>query len=187
MPTPVSGAAAAPASWPRSLRRGVAIGLGAVLVAIAAQVTVPLPGGVPMTLSPLAVLVVGGVLGPAAGAAALVAYLLAGMAGLPVFAGGAGGALRLLGPTGGYLLAFPVAAAAVGWLARGGWARALVACAAGMIVIHAGGVAQLWLLAGNAEIAVRLGSAPFWLGDVVKVALAAAIVAVAAPPVRARL
>ncbi|MGH7526140.1 MAG: biotin transporter BioY, partial [Gemmatimonadales bacterium] len=99
----------------RAARRGGAIGLGALLVALSAQVTVPVPlNPVPMTLQPLAVLVVGGLLGGASGAGALVLYLALGMLGLPVFAGGSSGIVRLLGPTGGYLLAFPVAAGLTG-------------------------------------------------------------------------
>jgi biotin transport system substrate-specific component len=97
----------------------VAIALGALLVSLAAQVAVPVPfSPVPMTLQPLAVLAVGGLLGAVGGLSALVLYLLLGILGLPVFAGGGAGAWHLLGPTGGYLLAFPVAAAVTGLLAR---------------------------------------------------------------------
>ncbi|HEV2086543.1 MAG TPA: biotin transporter BioY, partial [Gemmatimonadales bacterium] len=81
------------------------------MVALSAQVVVPVSfSPVPMTLQPLAVLVVGGLLGAAGGVAALVTYLTLGILGLPVFAGGAAGGLHLVGPTGGYLLAFPLAA-----------------------------------------------------------------------------
>jgi biotin transport system substrate-specific component len=97
---------------------GLAIAAGALVVAVAAQVTVPVPlSPVPMTLQPLAVLAVGGVLGARAGAAVLVLYLMMGLIGLPVFAAGSAGIGRLLGPTGGYLLAFPVAAALTGLVA----------------------------------------------------------------------
>jgi len=96
-------------------RRLVGIGIGAAVVALAAQVAVPVPfSPVPMTLQPLAVLAVGGLLGGVGGAAALATYLALGVLGLPVFAGGSSGVLHLLGPTGGYLLAFPVAAALTG-------------------------------------------------------------------------
>src|SRR5260370_42596656 len=93
--------------------RVVAIVLGALLVAAAAQVSIPLPGTpVPMTLQPLAVLLVGGLLGARLGAASMVLYLTLGIAGLPVFTPTVPllGIARLLGPTGGYLLAYPVAA-----------------------------------------------------------------------------
>jgi biotin transport system substrate-specific component len=178
----------------RPARRTAAIGLGALLVAIAAQVIVPVPfSPVPMTLQPLAVLVVGGLLGPVAGAAALGAYLAAGLLGLPVFAGGGSGLLRLLGPTGGYLLAFPFAAAVTGWTAGrlsadgAGILRALAACALGMVVIHAGGVSQLALLGGDPALAFRVGFVPFFTGDLLKIGLAAAVMLLVGPRLRALL
>ena len=91
--------------------RASAVVLGAALVAAAAQIAVPLPGTpVPMTLQPLAVLLVGGLLGARLGAASMVLYLALGTAGLPVFTPTVPlvGIARLLGPTGGYLLAYPV-------------------------------------------------------------------------------
>src|ERR671920_1351668 len=124
-------------------RRGVAVGIGALLVAMSAQVVVPVPlSPVPMTLQPLAVLVVGGLLGAGAGASALVLYIALGALGLPVFAGGGSGALHLVGPTGGYLLAFPVAAGLTGAVvgrAPRSVLRVLLASALGMVVIHVGG------------------------------------------------
>jgi biotin transport system substrate-specific component len=165
--------------------RVVAVVIGAAVVALAAQVAVPLPFTmVPLTLQPLAVLVVGGLLGAGGGAAALALYLAAGASGLPVFAGGAAGAIHLIGPTGGYLLAYPVAAAVTGRLSRnadgrtGGAAvaRALLASVAGMAVIHVGGVSQLALLSGSPEAAVRLGFVPFLANDLVKVGLAALVI-----------
>jgi biotin transport system substrate-specific component len=189
MPTHVSNAGL---EAPRSLtgRRAIGIGLGALLVALSAQVTVPVSfSPVPMTLQPLAVLIVGGLLGPTAGVAALITYLAAGTLGFPVFAGGSFGVARLVGPTGGYLLAFPVAAGLVGWLLRSrlGALRVLLACAAGMVVIHAGGVAQLALLGGDPALAFRVGFVPFLTGDLIKVGLAAAVILGAGPAVRRRL
>jgi biotin transport system substrate-specific component len=160
-------------------RRGLAIAAGALLVAVAAQVTVPVPmSPVPMTLQPLAVLAVGGVLGARAGAAALVLYLALGLVGLPVFAAGSAGVGRLLGPTGGYLLAFPVAAALTGFVSHRapGVLGALMACAAGMVAIHVGGVAQLALLGGDPAVAFRVGFVPFLTGDLLKIGLAAAVI-----------
>ncbi|HEU5041164.1 MAG TPA: biotin transporter BioY [Gemmatimonadales bacterium] len=160
-------------------RHGLVVAGAAVLVALAAQVALPVPmSPVPMTLQPLAVLVVGGALGARAGAAALALYLALGLLGLPVFAGGGAGLSRLLGPTGGYLLAFPPAAALagalVGQVPRVG--RTLLACAAGMVVIHGGGVAQLALLGGDPALAFRIGFVPFLTGDLLKIGLAAAVV-----------
>jgi biotin transport system substrate-specific component len=159
-------------------RRLAGIAAGTLAVAAAAQVAVPVPlSPVPMTLQPLAVLAVGGVLGAEGGVAALTAYLVLGALSFPVFAGGAAGALHLVGPTGGYLLAFPVAAGITGALAsRGGVLRTLVACALGMVVIHVGGVAQLAVLGGDPSAAFRVGFVPFFTGDLLKVGLAAAVV-----------
>jgi biotin transport system substrate-specific component len=170
-------------------RRAVGIGLGALVVALAAQVVVPMIP-VPMTLQPLAVLAVGGILGPTGGLSALVLYLVLGALGLPVFAGGAAGALRLIGPTGGYLLAFPVAAAVTGAVVGrvpSSVLRVLLACALGMAVIHIGGVAQLALLGGDPQLAFRVGFLPFLTGDLLKVGLAALIILVAGPKIRSLL
>jgi biotin transport system substrate-specific component len=168
-------------------RRLVEIGLGALVVALAAQAAVPVPfSPVPMTLQPLAVLVVGGLLGAAGGVAALTTYLVLGMLGFPVFAGGSAGVVHLAGPTGGYLLAFPLAAGAVGALAgrSAGVLRVLLACVAGMVIIHAGGVAQLALLGGDPSLAFQVGFVPFFTGDLVKVGLAAAVILGARPFLR---
>lgn len=191
---PRSSAAVIAEPATRSTRRVVAVGLAALVVAASAQVAVPVPfSPVPMTLQPLAVIVVGALLGPGAGAAALVVYLMAGVAGLPVFSAGRAGAAWLVGPTGGYLLAFPVAAAVVGAIAtkrgdgRMPLLRLLAALAAGMVVIHAGGVAHLALLGGDPAVAFRVGFVPFLTGDLLKIGLAAAIVLGAGPALRSRL
>lgn len=172
-------------------RRVLAVAAGATLVAAAAQVAVPLPGTpVPFTLQPLAVLVVGGLLGAELGAASLVLYLALGAAGLPVFTPlGLPGVARLLGPTGGYLLAFPVAAYAVGRVSgrAPGLVRAAAASLAGLALIHMGGLAQLGLLTGSLEQAARFGTLPFLIGDAAKLGIAASVLTKAASPIRARL
>lgn len=183
----VSAAAAQPA---RVLKRSLAIGLAVLIVAASAQVAVPVPlNPVPMTLQPLAVLVVGGLLGPASGAVALAAYLALGLLGLPVFAAGSSGFVHVLGPTGGYLLAFPAAAAVAGYATRGngGALRTLLFCALAMVVIHLGGTAHLAMLGGNPETAFRIGFLPFFTGDLLKVGLAAAVILGAGPKVRSLL
>jgi biotin transport system substrate-specific component len=163
----------------RLIYRGLTIAAGALIVAVAAQVVVPVPlSPVPMTLQPLAVLLVGGLLGAPAGGAALVLYLALGILGLPVFAGGGAGFGRLLGLTGGYLLAFPLAAALTGALVGRvpTVGRTLLACAAGMVLIHVGGVSQLAILGGDPAVAFRVGFVPFLTGDLLKIGLAAALI-----------
>jgi biotin transport system substrate-specific component len=172
----------------RVARAAGPVALGALLVAVAAQVVVPVPfTPVPMTLQPLAVLVVGALLGAAAGASALVLYIALGALGFPVFAAGGSGVLHLIGPTGGYLLAFPVAAGVTGAMvlaAPSSVFRVLLACAIGMVIIHVGGVAQLALLGGDPGTAFRMGFVPFLTGDLVKVGLAAAITLAVGPRLR---
>lgn len=178
--------------------RAGAVVLGALFVAAAAQVAVPLPGTpVPMTLQPLAVLLVGGLLGARLGAASLVLYLAMGAAGLPVFTPTVPlvGIARLMGPTGGYLLAYPVAAWAVGRLTPSGppgvsrseWRRVALAVLAGLALIHLGGLAQLAILTGDLSAAARFGTLPFLVGDLIKLAVAVPIIATLSPAVRARL
>jgi biotin transport system substrate-specific component len=151
----------------------------ALAVAAAAQVAIPVPGtAVPITLQPLLVVLAGLWLGPTAAAASMVLYLAAGAAGLPVFAPiGAPGALRLAGPTGGYLLAYPVAAFVAGWLgarARSFAARALAA-GAGILVMYIGGLAQLAVITQSMTAALLQGVLPFVALDAVKALVAAAL------------
>jgi biotin transport system substrate-specific component len=156
----------------------------AILLAAASQVAIPLPGTpVPITLQPLIVVLSGLVLGPAAAAASMAIYLVAGAAGLPVFAPvGAPGISRLLGPTGGYLLACPAAAVVAGVIARDAvgrptavFARRAIAAAAGIAVLYVGGVGQLGVLTGDLERAVRIGVWPFVVFDALKAVVAAAL------------
>ena len=150
-----------------------------LLIAIAAQIAIPLPlTPVPMTMQPLAVLFVGIVLGSSRGAAAATLYLLEGMAGLPVFAQGHGGALWLLGPTAGYLLSYPAAAWLAGWFSERGWGSTVLRAVAGMLaalaLIYAGGWA--WLAALTSPRAAFVGGVqPFILADAIKIALGAAL------------
>lgn len=157
----------------------------AVTMALAAQIAIPIPGTpVPFTLQPLAVVLAGMMLGPVAGAASMVLYLLAGALGAPVFSPiGAPGFLRLIGPTGGYLLAAPAAAAVAGLVARrlpvfGG---RLLAAFLGIATLYLGGVAQLELLTGSLERAAAMGTVPFVVADLCKVAVAALIAQTRAP------
>ena len=158
-------------------KRAVRIAIGALVVAISAQASIDLPGNpVPITLQGLAVILVGGILGAREGAAALGLYLLAGMSGLPVFSGGRAGAAWLLGPTGGYLLAFPVGAAVAGALARRQeLARCFAAALAAMVVVHLGGIAQLSILTGGLTLPVK-ATTPLIAADLVKVVIAALLI-----------
>lgn len=150
--------------------------LFSAFVALTAQVEIPL-WPVPLTLQTLGVLFTGAVLGGRRGALALLLYLIEGAAGLPVFAGGASGVAQLLGPTGGYLVGFVVAAALVGWLAGRGWDRRLtwtaLAMVVGNLVIYALGVAWLAIYLGDLQTAVVSGALIFIPGDLIKIALAA--------------
>jgi len=156
------------------VRRSLAMVAGAILVALASQVALPIPGTpVPLTLQVPAVVFVGVLLGARMGAGSMALYLALGVAGLPVFAPigvPSVGIARLLGPTGGYLLAYPVAAALAGGLAGDArsWRRLAAGLLAGMAAIYVGGIAQLAVLSGSLGEAVRLGSQPFLLPDLVK-------------------
>ena len=157
-------------------RRVLAVATAAALTAVAAKVAVPLPGiPVPFTLQPVAVLLAGALLGARGGLRSQSVYLAAGMAGLPVFAAG-GGWAYLLGPTGGYLLAFPVAAWLVGAVSDRSRGAAGIALGAviGLAVIHLGGLAWLAAISGR-EAAVAVGLAPFFVGDLLKVLLVTVI------------
>src|SRR3954471_1091694 len=142
--------------------RALSIVAVAGALALSAQVALPMPGTpVPFTLTPLVVVLAGLLLGATEAAAAMVLYLGAGAAGLPVFAPmGAPGLARLLGPTGGYLLAYPVAAGVAGRLGAGRATflmRALGAVA-GIGVIYLGGLVQLAVLSGSLATAAVLGA-----------------------------
>ena len=173
--------------------RAFAVVLGALVVALAAQVAVPLPGTpVPMTLQPMAVLLVGGLLGARLGALSLILYLAMGAAGLPVFTPSLvllPGIGRLFGQTGGYLLAYPIAAYAVGAIVADGRNVWRVACGvlAGLVLIHLGGLAQLAILTGNLSAAARFGTVPFLLGDLLKIAVLVPVLAKLSPTIRTRL
>ena len=172
--------------------RQVAIVVGAsLLVALCARLSVPLPfTPVPLTLANFGVLVVGLLLGSKRGFAALALYLAQGAAGLPVFAAGAGGIAQLLGPTGGYLLAYPAAAFVAGWIAERGnptsakpgqmwgtnkFGRFVVAALAAEVVIFAGGLAWLMVLTHGATQAMTFGLYPFVFAEIIKITAAAGV------------
>jgi biotin transport system substrate-specific component len=160
-------------SW---LLDAVLVVLFSAFVALTAQVEIPL-WPVPLTLQTLGVLFTGAVLGSRRGALALLLYLTEGALGLPVFAGGASGVGYMLGPTGGYLVGFVVAAGVVGRLAQRGWDRRLVWAAVAMVIgnviIYVCGVAWLAVFLGDLWGALVKGMLLFVVGDLIKIAVAA--------------
>jgi biotin transport system substrate-specific component len=157
-----------------------------ILTAVAAQVSIPLPfTPVPFTFQPMVVLLGAAALGPRLGMASQILYLSLGFAGLPVFAASSvlpQGAARLLGPTGGYLMAYPFAAFVAGWLAERGFDRryvtAVAAMVCGLAVVFAGGI--LWLtIASKPPVglsgALATGFVPFIIPDLLKLLAAAAV------------
>jgi biotin transport system substrate-specific component len=151
---------------------------GSLFVALMSQLRIQAGfSPVPITGQTLAVLLVGATLGSRRGVLAILTYLAEGAMGLPVFAG-AGGAARLVGPTGGYLVGFVVAAFIVGWLAERGWDRhpltTALAMLAGTAAIYLFGVSWLAILMG-ADKALPMGLYPFIIGDALKLLLAMAL------------
>jgi len=157
-----------------------------VLTAIAAQISVPLPfTPVPFTFQPMVVLVGAAALGSRLGMASQILYLALGIAGLPLFAASPllpQGAARLLGPTGGYLMSYPLAAFVAGSLAERGLDRryltAVLAMVCGLAIVFAGGL--LWLTiasrpAGGFSAVLAAGFFPFIVPDLLKLLVAAAV------------
>lgn len=161
--------------------QAVIVVAASLFVALCARVTVPLLPftPVPLTLQNFGVLLVGLLLGSRKGFAALVVYLMEGACGLPVFSiAGQGGIAQLLGPTGGYLLAYPFAAALAGWLVeRSGrsFARSALAAALGDVVLFAGGISWLYVYTHSLTRAVQFGLYWFVFAEVIKIMLAAGI------------
>ena len=173
--------------WPRPTSAPLAaLGRDALLVtafsllnALCAQIFFLLPGTpIPVTGQTFGVLLTGALLGPRLGALSLMLYLIEGAAGLPFFFGGTFGLAHILGPTGGYLLSYPLAAGLIGWLAGRGWDRKpllmLAAMLLGSAVIYAFGASQLAHYVGHAK-AISGGVLPFLPGDALKALLAAGL------------
>lgn len=164
----------------------ILIGLAAtVVVAAAAHIAFPLPfTPVPFTLQPLAVLGVGLALGPVDAFFVMLAYLAEGVCGLPVFAPSAlgGGVAQLLGPSGGFLMSYPLVASLAGGLTRRlrsitpAFAAALVACTAAIVLLFFSGAAWFIHFTHHSLYATWIGAvAPFLPGEAVKVLAAAGI------------
>ncbi len=159
----------------------VAIVIGAsLLVALCARITVPLPfTPVPLTLQNFGVLLVGLALGSRRGFLALVLYLAEGIMGMPVFSpAGPGGIAQLLGPTGGFLLAYPFVAGIAGWIFENTaktFARAATACLAAEIYLFVAGLSWLAILTHSFAQAIRFGLYWFIFAEVIKIMSAAAL------------
>jgi len=175
----------ADAALPRvGVLRDVLLVVGASLItAAAARIAFPLPWSpVPLTGQTFAVLLTGAALGARRAALAQALYLVEGAMGLPVFAGGLGGPLALVGPTGGFLIAFPLAAAVTGLCAEHGWSRrfgpTLASMLLGSAVLFVSGLAVLSRFV-PADRLLAAGLLPFLPGEVIK-AVGAALVLPAA-------
>jgi biotin transport system substrate-specific component len=161
--------------------RQAAIVLSASLfVALCARITLPLPfTPVPLTLQNFGVLLVGLTLGSRRGFAALSLYLIEGLAGMPVFSPtGPGGLAQLLGPTGGFLLAYPITAGIAGWVAerrKQTFARAAAAGLIAELALFAGGISWLAVLTHSFFLAVKFGLYWFVFAEVIKIMSAAAL------------
>ncbi len=157
-------------------RLGV-IMLGSLFLAVCSWISVPMVP-VPVTMQTFGFLMLGALCGSRLAFGASLAYLIEGAVGLPVFAGGNAGFHQLLGPTGGYLISFPLAAALVGMLAEKGWTlgiwRSLSVMILGHAVILSLGAAYLAAKVGI-ETAIMFGLTPFLLGSLLKAALAASV------------
>jgi biotin transport system substrate-specific component len=156
----------------------IVIGASAV-IAVCARLVLPLPfTPVPLTLANFGVLLVGLSLGSKRGFASAALYLAWGAMGLPVFSpAGVGGLAQLFGPTGGYLLAYPVVAFLAGWLAERGAPsvlRNIFAATVAEVVLFASGTAWLQIVTGSWQKAFAFGLAPFLFAEVIKVMFAAA-------------
>jgi biotin transport system substrate-specific component len=171
----------ADAALPRAgaLQNALLVVVASLVTAAAAQLEIHLPWTpVPITGQTFAVLLAGAVLGPRRAFMAMSLYLVEGAIGLPFFSGGAAGAGHLVGPSGGYLLAFPFAAALTGALARRSWDRhpltMFLAMLLGSTVIFAAGLAQLSRFVPAGTL-LSTGLLPFVPGDLLKSALAAGL------------
>ena len=164
----------------RELLRAVVLALaGSVLMTLSAKMQIPF-WPVPLTMQTFVVLVLGMAYGWRLGAATMMLYLVEGACGLPVFAGTPEkgiGLAYMVGPTGGYLVGFVLAAALCGWLAERGWDRSIVRVAIAMLIGHALilGLGTAWLssLVGI-EKGIQFGLTPFWTATILKTALAMA-------------
>ncbi|MGH9869294.1 MAG: biotin transporter BioY [Candidatus Polarisedimenticolia bacterium] len=155
--------------------------LFAVLMVMGSWIRVPLPGNpLPVTMQVVVVLLAGAVLSPAGAASSVALFLTAGMAGLPVFAGGSSGPAYMMGLSGGYLIGFVAGVTLEAWLLRDrnlGFWRVSAAMAAAVLTIHMLGALYMALYMGGAFSFAASSAAAFLPIDVLKIATAAGLVA----------
>lgn len=145
------------------------------LTIVGAQIYIPI-GEVPITLQVLFVLMSGLILKEKLGFMSQITYVLMGAIGLPVFAGFKGGFTHIIGPTGGYIIAFPLSAWIVGKVSRkSGFKRYVLASFVGIMVIYMLGTSWLGIYLKSAKTAILLGMIPFILWDVLKALIASYI------------
>jgi biotin transport system substrate-specific component len=167
---------------PRAVYNSALVAGFSLLVALSAQVAIPLPfTPVPVTLQTLMVLATGALLGSRRGAAAILLYIVEGAAGLPVFAMGRSGPAHLAGPLGGYLVGFVAAAFLAGLVGERGWDRSGLLAFAGLMVadlaIYVPGLLWLGAFTGFPRVLVQ-GALPFLVADVLKAAACASLLPV---------
>lgn len=159
----------------------------AALTAVLAQFSIPLPGGIPFSFQPFGVFFAGLLLGPLWGGFAIGLYVLAGVAGAPVFSNATGGLGVIAGPTGGFLLGFVVGAVVIGSVTHRrpsprpvetlgvGWV--LAGLLVGLVPIYAIGVTWLSVVADLTLVEAAVSMGLFFVGDLLKVAISVGIVA----------
>lgn len=163
------------------LRKMVFSSLFAAMISVGAYIKIPLPfSPVPVTMQPLFVFLAGSMLKSKWGTLSVLIYTLLGIAGLPVFAGGASGLGVILGPTGGYIIGFIIAAFVIGYLSeksgKNNYISNIFYIGIGLVIVYIPGVAQLAIVAKlDLMQAIAAGMLPFIPGDILKLAIAAHI------------
>ena len=159
-------------------RYGILSLAGSALIALCAQVSVPFYP-VPVTMQTFAVILIGLTYGWRLGGITVALYLIEGSIGLPVFAGGKGGMIVMMGPTAGYLYGFFLAAVACGWFTERGFDRSylklIVPLLAGNLLLYTSGLIWLGNFIGWDKPVLELGLYPFIPGDLMKIALVAVL------------